>query len=201
MFEVDEISRTRNSSAGLTIIEAMFAFVIGLVIAGMIMVLYLRINENMFVGVTLAEINSDARSAMDRIVRDVRWGVQLEDVYESYATAENELIIRIPSIDTNGKFIPNTYDRVIYTLDEGERRLRRIVDPDPGGVSSRTSFDQAIANNISSFSLSSDGTVLGAGASNVTSVEVTIVVDKKPFIMSDKIVSETLVSKAELRNR
>jgi len=192
----------RRMSAGFTLVEILFAGIIGLVLMRMTMILYVKVNNSMLVGMTLAEINSDARLSMDRIVRDVRWATQLEANRsidgENYTTGDNELIIKIPSIDTNGKFIPNTFDYVVYALDTADpTQLRKIVDPD--GASSRNSLNQIIANNLNTFSLSSEGTDLSSAViGDVTSVGVSINVNKTP--LQNKTVSETIASNVALRN-
>ncbi len=198
------IFQRRRISAGFTFVEVMFACIIGLMIMSMTMVLYIGVNHHMLVGVAFAEINSDARLAMDRIVRDVRWGIQLEvnrtiDGID-YATGDDELIIKIPSIDSNGKFILNTYDYVVYALDTSDpiKKLRKIVNPDI--ASNRSSLNQIIANNINSLSLSSEGTALSSvSLSSVNSVEVSINVSKT--LLQNRTVSETIASNVELRNK
>ena len=197
------IFQRSGMSAGFTLIEAMFTFITGLVIVGVIMVLYVGVNNSMTVGMALAEINSDARLGMDRIVRDVRWATQLEVNRTidgiNYTTGDDELVMEIPSIDSDGKFILNTYDYVVYALDTADStKLRKIVDPDI--ASSRSSLNQIIANNLNSFSLSSEGTALSSvgNVSSVPSVEVSINVNKTP--LQNKTVSETITSNVELRN-
>jgi len=196
------IFQRKRMSAGFTLVEVMFAVVIGLIIMGTIMVLYVKVNHSMIMGVTLAEINSDARLTMDHIVRDVRWATQLEANRSidgvNYTTGDDELIIEIPSIDVNGKFILNTYDYVVYALDPSDStKLRKIVDPDI--ASSRSSLNQIIANNLNSFSLSSEGTALSiANLGSVTSVKVFVNVNKTPLL--NKTVSETIASNVEFRN-
>ena len=197
-----KIFQRKRMSAGFTLIEVMFAGITGLVIMGMIVVLYVKVNHSMLMGVTLAEINSSARLTMDRIVRDVRWGTQLEANRSidgvNYTTGDDELIIKIPSIDVNGKFIANTYDYVVYALDTSDSsQLRKIVDPDI--ASSRNGLNQIIANNLNSFSLSSEGTALSiASLGSVNSVEVSVNVNKTPLL--NKTVGETIASNVELRN-
>jgi len=197
-----KIFQRKRISAGFTLIEVMFAGITGLVIMGMIVVLYVKVNHSMLIGVTLAEINSSARLSMDRIVRDVRWGTQIEANRSidgvNYTTGDDELIIEIPSIDSNGKYIANTYDYVVYALDTSDStQLRKIVDPDI--ASSRSSLNQIIANNLNSFSLSSEGTALSiVSLSDVNSVEVSINVNKTP--LQNKTVSETIASNVKLRN-
>lgn len=195
--------RIRARTEAASLVELMFVAVIGLIVLGMMMILYVGGHHNMTLGVASAEINSDARLAMDRMLRDLRWATQLEASRSisgtNYVTGNNEMVIKIPSIDANNKVISNTYDYVVYALDSSDpRQLRKIVDPNV--ASSRGSLNQTIANNINSFSLSSGGTPLGSigSLSTVTAVEITINVNKTP--LSNKPVSETLASVGELRN-
>lgn len=195
--------RHKNDSAGFSLVETMFASVVGIIVLGMIMILYVGVNNSMARGVALAEINSDVRLAMDRIIRDVRWATQLETSRSVdgtlYLTGDNALILKIPAIDASGDTIADTYDYVVYTLDESDpEKLRRIVDPDAD--SSRTGSDQVIAKNINSFSLSSSGTGLSDVPllSTVTAVEVAISADKT--LLQGNTIIESLASEAAIRN-
>lgn len=195
--------RHKNDSAGFTLVETMFASVVGIIVLGMIMILYVGVNNSMARGVALAEINSDARLVMDRIVRDVRWSTQLETTRliggTLYVTGDNVLILKIPAIDTGGDAIANTYDYVVYTPDASDpERLRKIVDPD--AASSRVSSDHVIAKNINSFSLSSSGTTLSNVPllSTVTAVEIAVSADKT--LLQGNTIIESLASEAAIRN-
>ena len=195
--------RYKNNALGFKLVETMFASVVGVMILGMVMILYVGVNNSMARGVALAEINSDVRLAMDRIVRDVRWSTQLETTRlidgTLYVTGDNVLILKIPAIDTGGDTIANTYDYVVYTQDASDQeRLRKIVDPD--AASSRVSSDQVIAKNINSFSLSSSWTALSNVPllSPVTAVEITVSADKT--LLQGNTIIESLESEAAIRN-
>jgi len=195
--------QAKENKKGFTLVEVMFSTVIGVIILGMVMILYVGVNNSMTMGLALMEINSDGRLAMDRIVRDVRWATQVVTsrtvTSTNYVTGDDELIIEIPSIDSSGDVIASTYDYVIYTLDASDStRLRKIVDPDVS--SNRNSLDQIIAENINSFALSSGGTALGSvgSLSSVSSLEIALIVNKQPLL--NKTVTETINSDVELRN-
>ena len=76
--------------------------------------------------------------------------------------------------------------------------IKKIVDPDV--LSNRSSLDQIIADNISSFALSSGGTALGSvgSLSSVSFLEIALTVNKQPLL--NKTVSATINSNAVLRN-
>lgn len=193
----------KMKKSGFTLVEVMFAATIGLLVMGMIMILYVGANQNMILGMTLAEINADARLAMDRIVRDIRWGSEIETSRTvgttTYFTGNDEIIIKVPSIDAGGTIIASTFDYVIYALDASDAtNLRKIIDPD--GSSSRSSSNQVVASNINSFALSSGGVALSSvgSLSTVSAVKISIFVNKEPLL--NRAVSETLTSSAELRN-
>jgi len=192
-----------KSNAGSTLVEALFAAVIGAAIMGMVMILQVGAQHNMVMGLSAAEINSDARLAMDRIVRDVRWATQLETVRTiggtTYLTGDDELILKIPAVDVSGDIIDDEFDYVVYTLDTTDpSRLRKIIDPDSD--SSRDSMNQIIAKNISSFSLSSLGTGLSSvgSFSAVDAIEVNVSVNKTP--LTGKTVAESLTNEIAIRN-
>jgi len=182
----------------------MFAAMVGAAVLGMIMVLYVGANNNMTLGMSLAQVNSDGRLAMDRMVRDVRWARQLVSSRtvsgSNYITGDDEIIIQIPSIDSGGTAIDSTYDYVVYALLETSDtvQLRRIVDPN--AASSRSNLNQVIAQNINSILFSSGGTGLSSvgSLSSVTALEIDLTVNKQP--LQNKTVSQTLNSDVKLRN-
>ncbi len=197
------VCRSKNSTAAFTLVETMFASVIGILVLGMVMILYVGVQHSMTVGVALAEINADARLAMDRIVRDARWATQLETSRTlngtTYITGNNQFVIKIPSINSSGDIIANTYDYVIYALDPSDlTQLKKIIDPNAS--SSRTSLNQVIAKNINSFSLSSAGIGLSSigSLSSVKAVEVAISVNKQPLV--GRTITQSLASEVEIRN-
>ncbi len=188
---------------GFSLVEVMFSTMIGLIVMGMISILYVGANNSMVVGLSLAEINSDGRVTMDRIVRDVRRATDIETNRTisgtSYVTGDDELIIEVPAIDANRDILDGTFDYVVYALDSTDAtRMRKIVDPD--GTSSRTSSDQIVAKNIESFALSSGGTGLSSvgSLSAITTLQIAVTVSKQP--LQNKTVSQTLNSDVELRN-
>ena len=209
---VNECMRPLNNK-GFTLVEVMFSTFISVIILGMVMILYVGANNNMTMGLALAEINSDGRLVTDRIVRNVRWGTQIVPSRTvsttTYTTGNDELIIQIPSIKDDGDVLADKYDYVIYVLDPpldpldstDTTTMRMIVDPDPDSESTRNSFNQIIAENINSFALSSGGIPLLeliGGLSGITSLEIVLIVDKQ--ILLNQNATETIISEVELRN-
>lgn len=192
-----------RNNKGLTLVEVMFSAMIGLIIMGMCMILYIGANKSMVVGLALAEINSDARLAMDRIVRDVRRATDIEATRTvsgtTYVTGDDELIIEVPAVDSNRDVIDSTFDYIIYALDStDDSLLRMVIDPD--NVSIRPSADQIVADNIETFTLSSGGVGLSSlgSLSSVTALEIGVTVSKEP--LPNKTVQQTINSDVELRN-
>jgi prepilin-type N-terminal cleavage/methylation domain-containing protein len=190
-----------GGNRGFTLVEVMFATMIGVMIMGMITVLYVGMNNSMIMGIAAAEVNSNVRVAMDQIVNDVRWSNNLEVSYPvanpGYFTGDDELILKIPSIDGSGTVVEDTYDYVVYSLDGTQ--LKRLVFPNE--ASSRNTVDRILASNVSVFALSSSGTNLEdvGSVTNVGSVEIALTVDKTTDTKKD--VSETLNSNVILRNK
>ena len=64
------LDRYFSSKSGLSLVEVMFSSVVGIMILGMITVLYVGANNSMTMGIALAEINS--RFAREKGIRVVR---------------------------------------------------------------------------------------------------------------------------------
>ena len=139
---------------GYTLVEVLIASALGVIILAAALALLSAGQRCFLTGVAFANIHSDARTASDRIARDVRWATQ---VFTGSAT--NTLVLEIPSIDANGDIIeavPTPYDYVTYELNPADNtQLQRVVAADP--ASSRVNETRIIADNVSNLTFSSDG--------------------------------------------
>lgn len=193
----------KKLSKGFSFVEVLFAVTIGLMVLGMLSIFYVEGVRLTTLDLALAEINSDARLVMDKILRDARWAVEVETSRAisgtTYVTANDELVLEIPAIDSSGNIISGTSDYVVYTLDASNPSiLRRVVDPHAS--SSRTSKNEIVAQNVSVFFLTSGGTGLSSvgSLSTVSALGISITVAKQP--LPGRTVDKTLISDVKLRN-
>jgi len=189
---------------GTTLIEVIMASALGTIILSSILVLHMLVRENFIIGSTALEIHSGARTAIDRVSRDIRRANRLVATRTfggtAYTTNNRTIILEIPSIDSNGDIIQGQYDYIAYRSRLGI--LEKAVEataPSTSVVFNGTT--QTITPNLKNFRLSSGGTGL-TGMANVTildNIDILIETEKTPLL--SKTVTESLNSNVKIRNK
>lgn len=138
-----------SSNKGLTLVEMQISAAITVIVIVAAMSLYLMAWRSFALGNGYMDIYSDSRMAMEKMARDIRWGAQIESSYGGYTTANNSMILKIPSVNTSGDVVGGYYDRVIYNV-SSDNKLHRIVRIDTAVPNSgRSNDDRVIAKNCS----------------------------------------------------
>jgi Tfp pilus assembly protein PilW len=186
-----------DRSKGVTIIEVLIASIISVVILAAALAIF-SLSQRCFVtGLGFVDIHSDARKAIYRITRDIKWATRVMP-----ASDTNTLVLEVPSIDGAGDIvdIDTTFDYITYQLDPAEpEELERIVLAD--AASSRVSATQMIANNVANIEFSSGGTQLSMMADVTSASDISIEITTTREIAGSWDLDETHTSSAHLRNR
>jgi Tfp pilus assembly protein PilW len=189
--------------AGFTLTELLVAIGMGIIVIGAIFSFYLYNQQSFTSASAYVEINTAARLAMDWMSRDLRWAQQLitNKTINSqyYITGTEEIILKIPSIDSSGDIIDGVFDYVVYHLSQSDStKLERIIDAN--ALSSRVDETRIIANNISSLTFSSAGTELSniPDVTTLTNVAIELTTSK---VASRRTLSQTVSSTIKLRNK
>lgn len=196
-------ARTKKTKPrGLTLVELMITMAVISLVLSALLSLY-SAGQRYFLGesVKLDELR-DIRYVQNWITRDIKEAVQVLPSWDVYTASDSCLILRIPSVDTNGHVIDieNDYDHVVYRLNpQIPSRLERILDA-KDGVSARSDTSRFLSTQVSSFLLSSEGVNLSSVAdfSQVASIDVSLITQQT---LLGRSYQETLQTGVMLRNR
>jgi hypothetical protein len=196
----------RNCRHGSTLVELMVSVGIGLFLFAAVFVIDILAKNTFEFSLSFIEINSGARVAMDWLTKDIRWADHVVDSRtvgsKTYATADDEIIFEIPSIDGSGNIISGTYDYVIYHLDDTVKtkiKLERIIDVDV--LSSRVNGARIITGNINTLNFSSGGIGLSSIGDVTTLTQIEIALAAGRTASSGQVINQNLSSVVELRNK
>jgi Tfp pilus assembly protein PilW len=198
------MERESGYNRAATLVEMMVAVAIGILLFAIVTTIVLLARQSFEFSTTFIDIHGGARTAMDWMIRDIRWANQILSSVtidtQAYATADNGLVLEIPSIDSSGNVITGTNDYVVYHLNTSDPTvLERIIDANV--TSSRTDMTRTIAGNVNALSFSSSGTGLGS-VSDVTSLtQVEVSLTTRKTASSGAVVDDSLNSAIELRNK
>ena len=134
---------------GMTLIELMIAMSISSVMAVGAVTSMVIVQRGAIEAFWLHESHRESRMISDLIARDIRGAVGLDSDFNSFTTGAGTIILRMPSINSDGDIIDieNDFDRVVYYPKTGEISvLVREVIPGPG--SSRSSTTDVIGNIV-----------------------------------------------------
>lgn len=134
-----------------------------MIISAVIIVAHIGCQRSFITGIELVSLQSQSRQALHWLRRDLKWASsvlnsrQIDSV--TYTTANNELVLAVPSIDSSGDIIPGSVDYVVYHLNSTDTSvLERIVGA--GALSARPSGVHVVARDVSAIIFSSGGTGL-----------------------------------------
>ena len=187
---------------GFTFVEVLVASSLATVAAGVIFFIFIGMQNNFITGNSYIDIHKDARMAMDWLAKDIRCAITLSPSHGAYATSNNCIVLRVPSIDSGGNVIDvdNDHDLIIYNLTgDTPPKLERIVDA-KDGVSSRTDEIRTVADNIESLEFSYNGNGLSdtGDLGDVTYLDIALVT---AAAVRDINLSDSLSTTVKLRNK
>jgi len=192
-----------RSNRGVTLVELLVALGISVLLFASVFTVNLMARQTFEFSANFVDVHGGTRMGMDWMAKDVRWANQILSSIvigsDTYTTADDELVLEIPSIDNSGIVIEGTSDYVVYHLNASDETiLERIIDAD--ATSSRSDETRTISNNVNTIAFSSNGTGLGSivDVTSLTQVEVNLTTQKTA--LSGKVVNDDLNSVIELRN-
>ena len=190
---------------GFTLVEVIFAALIGMIALGVVMSLFIGSQKAFYVGNAFLHIHRNARLALDRIIKDAKGATGVVDNWNGYTTSTDCLVLQVPSIDADGDIIDIDahHDYIVYRLySSGDKpaELWRIMNAKTGH-SKRADENRVIANNISSLTFSSGGTELSNIADVTVLTNINVAATTEIEVRGAEKVREFLNSAVELRNK
>lgn len=186
----------------ITLVELTVVVALVALIMMILMSLYVTGQQYFITESVRNDVIRDNRYVFDWIARDIKGSIQVIPSWDAFATSSNCLILRIPSVDSNGLIIDieNEFDYIIYRLNsEHPNKLERVVDA-KDGVSSRVDSTRVLATRVNSFLLSSEGVELSAFSdlTQVSSIDIAVTTKQNRL---GRDYEQTLDSTVKLRNK
>jgi len=193
-----------KSMRGISLLEIMMALTIATVSVSSITILVQRL---ILANAAYIDNRAQARYIMDVMQRDMQGAIAVESsrTYDSvlYEATNNDLILKIPSIDATGAItdINNDFDYIIYRA-QGNN-LIRVVDAKIG-ISVRTDQIKTLCANLGSVIYTYSGThpVLVSDYSTIADLNVILQISRTfsaGVAPSQK--TETIASQVKFRNK
>lgn len=139
---------------GFTILETVIAIGILGVVSLAILQIYISTQTTFYVQEARTSLQSDTRYSLDRINSWIKQSSSVISTYTAsddtvYNTDENELILKVPSVDANSNVINNKFDYLVFFPDTTDSTLlQQITYPD--ATSSRDNNTKIISDHLSS---------------------------------------------------
>lgn len=140
----------KNTQRGFTLVEILVIFVVAS-IAGVLLLAILNQSNRLFFNqsskVTQGINLNDASLQISESIRQTQAiAVSYANGGTTYTTGSSTLVLQIPSTDSAGSSISQTYDYIVITQDMA--LLRKKIFPD--AVSKRSSEDKVLSTRLSS---------------------------------------------------
>jgi hypothetical protein len=193
-----------RSRRGISLVEVLVAVGISTLLFASVFTVNLLARQTFEFSSTYMDTHSGTRIGMDWMTQDVRWANQILSSITInsvlYTTANDVLVLEIPSIDGNDDVISGTNDYVVYHLNADDATiLERTVDAD--AASSRADETRTITNNVDTLSFSSNGTALASVADVTSLTQIEVALSTQKTASSGKVVNDSLNSVIDFRNK
>ena len=198
----------RWNEAGFSFAEFIVSMGLGVIVMSAVFSLDVLAKQSFTVNSGALDIHAGARNAMDWLTRDIRWASQVVSSKviggTTYASATNELVLEMPSIDVNGDIIEGTSDFVAYRVitSGSNKKLQRVVLLGTGSYRNANTRDLTLYLDATTpITLYSGGTAVTSVADKSTVSQLQVTLNAKKKTISNSNVIETLASVVELRNK
>lgn len=135
---------------GLTLVEVLIAIGISIIVGALLLAIIVNssglfYNQSSKVGQGLGV--NDALSKIRSTIKE-SGGIAASYTFESttYTTGATQLVLKLPSLDTSGNIISDTFDHFIFFLDQTKLRFKTF----PHSLSSRKMQDQIFTTSADS---------------------------------------------------
>ncbi len=148
----------RLNKKAFTFIELMIAMFLVVIAISLSFQAFISLNKDYKIITSYLSSYLKGREAIDAVAKDCRIAAMVMDSFSTYTTTTSCLILRVPSVDTNGDIIDvnNEFDYIIYKIVNGN--LWKTVFP--GTASARQAQNAIFKKSIDSLYLTSSGTPL-----------------------------------------
>lgn len=199
--------KKKSFSKGISLIESLIALAVFVFVLLGLLSFYISGQRYFINQDARADTIENCRYPLALIAKEIKGAIQVVQgpIFvgeESYSTSENCLVLKIPSIDSDGLIIDieNDFDYIIYCrTSDYPNRLKRIIDG-KDGVSSREDKTWILADDVNSFVLSffdSEGSAVSDYSESVL-IDISISSRKKGL---GRYFQESTNTQVKLRNK
>lgn len=159
-------ARRRAGRAGSSLVELLAVTMMMALLGTALFGLFGAFRRQLYADGSVSVLHKNARVALQKMGNDAKEALRVQASHGADATADDVLILRLPSIDAAGEptDIASDFDYVTYKLDAGDlTRLVRVVDVDAassrnGGADST----EVVATGVADVYFSEAGTGLSS---------------------------------------
>ncbi len=187
-------------NTGLTLIEVLVAMGIATV-AGLLLLVIIVNSAGLFSEQsskvqTGLNINDALSSVRGNIKRASAVAVSYTSGSTTYTTGSNQLVLKVPSIDSSGNIITDTFDYFVFFLDQQTLHFKTF----PDSLSSRKTTDQIFSTSVDSLIFrffSSANPPVEVTPVDAAKIRITLVLKQR---IGTNFAINTATSEANLRN-
>lgn len=135
---------------GFTFIELIITMGISSIIGVLLLVIIVNSTGVFYKQSSKLSQGLNINDAFSKIIGNIKQASSIAVSYingsTTYTSGPIQLVLKIPSIDSSGNIILNTYDYFVYFLDQNTFRLKTF----PDALSARKSLDQIFSTSVDS---------------------------------------------------
>jgi len=145
----------RNKKNGFSLMELLVVIAITVIAMTIAFQVFTALHKNYKILISYLGSYLKGREAIDFISKDCRIAIRVMDNYAGCATANDCLVLKVPSIDASRNIIDinNEFDYIIYRMDDEDLWKTVIL----GDKSSRQAYDGVLKQSIESLYFASKG--------------------------------------------
>ena len=166
------IEEKSTKQAGYTLIEVLISILIASVVGGLLLVVIVNSTGLFYKQSSKVEAGLNINDSLSSVRNNIKDASAVAESFtkgsETYTTNQNQLVLKVPSVDSANNIISNTYDYFVLFQDLNKLRYKVFVD----AASNRKNQDQI-------FSTSVDSLVVEVIPGNATKVRVTVILKQK----------------------
>lgn len=183
---------------GLTLVEVLIAMGIATIVGGLLLVIMVNSAGLFYKQSSKVEQGLGINDALAKVRQTIKETSSIAASYTdgstTYTSGEQQIVLKIPSIDGSGNVISNTFDYFVFFLDQTKLRFKIFKD----ATSTRGVANQIFSTNVDSLKFQYLD-LTGAEVTPISAVKVRITLTLKQKAGAGY-EQNTATSEANLRN-
>lgn len=133
---------------GLTLVELLLSSTIAVVVGGLLLSMVVSSSNVYYKEGAKVNLGLDANDALAQIRKTIKQASSISAAYidgaKTYTSGETELVLKVPSLDSEGNIILGVFDDFVFFQDQSKLRLKTF----PNILSSRKAQDQIFSTSV-----------------------------------------------------